>query len=232
MAGSFLCRIGVHRWLKRNPEVPGFEPEDSADHTRSGGETYYECERCHERTTSPSGIGGIRIGGFRHWRFRHGRGRRSQWRRWQRWRWRRLGWRRLGRWRWRRWRWRWRRWQWRRWRLNGDVYATPSGHSARSSPPSTPAPMSSRAGRASPSSPQTGSPRSSRRSGRRPCTATRATSACMCSPGSAQCSFAESTPGCSTAFMPRCSPTGNNRTVEAGCRRGPSATSTPSCTGR
>ncbi len=64
MAGSFLCRIGVHRWLKRNPEVPGFEPEDSADHTRSGGETYYECERCHERTTSPSGIGGIRIGGF------------------------------------------------------------------------------------------------------------------------------------------------------------------------
>jgi hypothetical protein len=58
----FLCRIGVHRWLKRNPEVPGFGPEDSAHHTRSGGETYYECERCHKETTSRIAIGGFGIG--------------------------------------------------------------------------------------------------------------------------------------------------------------------------
>jgi hypothetical protein len=58
----FLCRIGVHRWLKRNPEVPGFGPGDSAHHTRSGGETYYECERCHKETTSRIAIGGFGIG--------------------------------------------------------------------------------------------------------------------------------------------------------------------------
>ena len=58
----FLCRIGVHRWLRRNPEVPGLGPEDSAHHTRSGGETYYECERCHKETTSRIAIGGFGIG--------------------------------------------------------------------------------------------------------------------------------------------------------------------------
>ena len=62
----FLCRIGVHRWLKRNPEVPGFGPEDSTHHTRSGRETYYECERCHKETKvrpiGGFGIGGIGIG--------------------------------------------------------------------------------------------------------------------------------------------------------------------------
>ena len=122
--GRFLCRIGVHRWLrKRNPEVPGFEPGDSAHHTRSSGETYYECERCHERTTSPSGIGGIGIA-YRHWRYR-------QWR-WRRWRWRRWGWRRWGGGSWGGGGWGDGGggnggdgnggWQWRQWRLNGDAY--------------------------------------------------------------------------------------------------------------
>jgi hypothetical protein len=37
IVGRFLCRIGVHRWLrKRNPE---------------GGETYRECERCQKQKT-------------------------------------------------------------------------------------------------------------------------------------------------------------------------------------
>jgi hypothetical protein len=49
VVGRFLCMIGVHRWLrKRNPE---------------SGETYHECERCHQqRTISRSDIGGIGIG--------------------------------------------------------------------------------------------------------------------------------------------------------------------------
>ena len=49
IVGRFLCRIGMHRWVrKRNPE---------------GGETYRECERCQkQKTITLSDTGGIAEG--------------------------------------------------------------------------------------------------------------------------------------------------------------------------